>query len=92
MSRQKVGIFGALVAVGGVLAWRWAQRHRSSQAGLNRELSRWEDEGGSLATSTQTAPSHPTPLASAVGAMGERSNGAAGQAWPFPQTDTRNQS
>jgi hypothetical protein len=55
MARPKIGIFGALVAVGGLLAWRWAQKHRASQANLNRELSRWEDEGGAVASTAQAA-------------------------------------
>jgi hypothetical protein len=50
MARPRIGIFGALVAVGGLLAWRWAQKHRASQAHLNRDLSRWEDEGGAVST------------------------------------------
>jgi len=38
MARPKIGIFGAMMAVGGLLAWRWAQRRRASQANLNRDL------------------------------------------------------
>ena len=38
MARPKIGIFGALVAVGGVLALRWAQKHRAAQARLAGEL------------------------------------------------------
>ena len=57
MARPRIGIFGALVAVGGVLAWRWAQKHRASQARLAGELNRWEAEGGALASTTQEAPS-----------------------------------
>jgi hypothetical protein len=56
MANPRIGIFGALVAVGGVIAWRWAQRHRASQARLAQELSRWEDEGGALASVAQAAP------------------------------------
>ncbi|HEV3425371.1 MAG TPA: hypothetical protein VG105_16635 [Paraburkholderia sp.] len=87
MARPKIGIFGALVAMGGVLAWRWAQKHRASQAVLNRELNRWEGEGGAVAAIEQAAPSvparapgtahHPAPN----GAV--RTDGV-GEAWPFP--------
>lgn len=57
MARPRIGMFGALVAVGGMIAWRWAQKHRASQARLAGELSRWEAEGGALAAAAQTAPS-----------------------------------
>ena len=55
MARPKIGIFGALVAVGGVIAWRWAQKHRASQARLAGELSRWEGEGGAVAVASGAA-------------------------------------
>jgi hypothetical protein len=94
MARPRIGIFGALVAVGGVLAWRWTQKHRASQARLAGELNRWEGEGGALASVTQAAPSTP---ASAVAPHGASANGANGpraangaytggtrDAWHFP--------
>jgi hypothetical protein len=89
MARPKIGIFGALVAVGGLLAWRWAQKHRASQANLNRELSRWEDEGGAVASTAQAAPSVP-PVATG-GTPPAATNGAShpdslGEAWPFPHS------
>lgn len=56
MAHPRIGIFGALVAVGGVIAWRWAQKHRASQARLVSELNRWEGEGGAVGTASQTAP------------------------------------
>jgi predicted negative regulator of RcsB-dependent stress response len=86
MVRQKIGIFGALVAVGGVLAWRWAQRHRASQAWLNRDLSRWEEEGGtvaSMADATQQAPAHSMGTQHAMANGEDRST--RGDAWPFPR-------
>jgi arylsulfatase A-like enzyme len=72
MARPRIGIFGALVAVGGLLAWRWAQKHRASQAHLNRDLSRWEDEGGAVVSVAQTAPAAagPAGAASATGTNG----------------------
>ena len=51
MARPKIGIFGALVALGGFLAVRHMQRNRAAQAQAARELSRWEGEGGTVATS-----------------------------------------
>jgi len=91
MARPKIGIFGALVAVGGVLAWRWARKHRASQIVLNRELNRWEDEGGAVAAMAQTAPSVPVGVAGAAYHAG--TNGGAhpdgmGEAWPFPHSST----
>jgi hypothetical protein len=85
MARPKIGIFGALVAVGGLLAWRWAQKHRASQANLNRELSRWEDEGGAVASTASVPPvaGGGTPPAATNGAS--HPNGL-GEAWPFPHS------
>ncbi|HTI16856.1 MAG TPA: hypothetical protein VL598_04260 [Trinickia sp.] len=56
MANPKIGIVGALVAVGGVMAWRWAQKRRASQARFMSELTRWEGEGGALASVAQAAP------------------------------------
>ena len=85
MTRPRIGIFGALVAVGGVLAWHWSQRRRTSQGMLNRDLSRWEDEGGAVAATLQTAPTAP----SGDTLRPRTPNGmdrlaAAGEPWPFP--------
>ncbi|WP_118183813.1 hypothetical protein [Paraburkholderia phosphatilytica] len=85
MARPRIGIFGALVAVGGVLAWRWSQKHRVSQTNLNREINRWEDEGGAVVASPQTAPSH-GPAMSATEHVAGAAGTAAG-AWPFPHGD-----
>ena len=87
MARPRIGIFGALVAVGGVLAWRLAQKHRASQARLAGELNRWEAEGGALAATTQEAPS---AMGSQVspGAMsnGHAQVGGTATAWHFPHS------
>jgi hypothetical protein len=92
MARPRMGIFGMLAVVGGVLAWRWAQRQRVTQVHLNRELNRWEDEGGSVVAPAQAAPGASVTPAGAGGATrtGE-TNGAAhpngmGEAWPFPRS------
>ena len=90
MARPRIGIFGALVAVGGVLAWRWSQRHRASQAHLNRDLNRWEGEGGAVAATTQTAPGMQVgatpPALGAAGANGSAHPGGSGDPWPFPHS------
>jgi hypothetical protein len=93
MARPKIGIFGALVAVGGMIAWRWAQKHRASQARLAGELNRWESEGG--AVNTQAAEATPASHSPGSGPGGTvvpngAGNGAFGQvggtrdAWIFP--------
>lgn len=92
MARPKIGIFGTLAIVGGLLALRWAQRRRASQAYLARELNRWEDEGGSVVPASQAAPATESAPTAAAGAprVGQ-TNGAAhpngmGEAWPFPHS------
>ncbi|SMG46114.1 hypothetical protein [Paraburkholderia susongensis] len=84
MARPTIGIFGALMALGGFLAVRYVQQKRSGQLSPARELSRWENEGGAVAA--------PGALPSEAGAPGaERANGS-GQvngdsgAWPFPRS------
>jgi hypothetical protein len=92
MARPKIGIFGALVAVGGLLALRWAQKHRASQASLNRELNRWEDEGGAVVAATQAAPNTPAVSTGAAGGNpvsgtnGSSHPNGLGEAWPFPHS------
>ncbi|WJF89401.1 hypothetical protein QS306_09745 [Paraburkholderia bonniea] len=54
MARPKIGLLGALVAVGGILVWNWSQKRQASQVRLVRELNRWEGEGGSLAPGVRT--------------------------------------
>ncbi|WP_206953416.1 hypothetical protein [Trinickia acidisoli] len=90
MARPKIGVFGALVAVGGVIAWRWAQKHRASQARLAGELSRWEGEGGTVTTSAVTAPSMSDSSVGRGVATNGSGQGAFGRvggtrdAWIFP--------
>jgi hypothetical protein len=93
MARPKIGIFGALVAVGGMIAWRWAQKHRASQARLAGELNRWESEGGAVNTqAAEAAPASHSPGSGPGGTVvpNGAGNGAFGQvggtrdAWIFP--------
>jgi len=90
MTHPRIGVFGALVAVGGVLAWRWAQQRRVSQARLSGELSRWEAEGGALAPLAQTSPlaagAHVAPREAGLpnGAAGPAHVGGTRDAWHFP--------
>jgi hypothetical protein len=87
MARPRIGIFGALMALGGFLAVRYVQRKQSAQGPAPRELSRWEGEGGN-------APTPVTPGASVAAASANpgahAANGSAyangnGDAWPFPR-------
>jgi hypothetical protein len=80
MARPKIGLFGALFAVGSVLAWKWAQTKRVTIKRTPRDLTRWEDEGGKVVT-----PSTATPAARPANG----SNGAVGgtpDAWHFPHS------
>lgn len=82
MARPKLGLFGALMAIGGVLALRYVQqRNRAAQVQPARELSRWEDEGGAVIP----------PSASVAPAAPQGTNGAShpnghGGAWPYPRS------
>ncbi|MEA3086141.1 MAG: hypothetical protein QOC89_3838 [Paraburkholderia sp.] len=92
MGRPKIGIFGALMAVGGFLAVRYVQRNRAARIPAARELSRWEDEGGAVAA--PTTPSGSGTAASAGASTPDAAHGANGPAhpnghggaWPFPRS------
>ncbi len=90
MARPKIGIVGALVAVGGMIAWRWAQKHRAAQARLAGELSRWEGEGGAVVSAAAPAPSMSAtgPAKGAIpngaGHGGTTHVGGTRDAWIFP--------
>lgn len=93
MARPRIGIFGALVAVGGVIAWRWAQKHRASQARLSNELNRWEAEGGALASTAQAAPVEasvgdvsPGDVLPCAVPNGRAHVGGTRDAWRFPHS------
>jgi hypothetical protein len=85
MARPKIGIFGALFAIGGVVAWRWVQRQRAAQAVPARELTRWEGEGGAV---SNDAPLHPAARSGAThpSSANGADHGASGEAWPFPRS------
>ena len=89
MARPKIGIFGALMALGGFLAVRYVQRSRAGQIPVARELNRWENEGGTVATPATPAGSPATAADASQGSQG--ANGSAypngnGGAWPFPRS------
>ncbi|SEA56563.1 hypothetical protein SAMN05192564_102169 [Paraburkholderia sartisoli] len=102
MARPRIGIFGALMAVGGILAWRWSQRQRVARTLLSRDLSRWEGEGGSVVMPGQPAAATMKTASdgdAASGAANGAANGAAsgatngaghpagtGEPWPFPRS------
>ncbi|CAB3721053.1 hypothetical protein LMG24238_04897 [Paraburkholderia sediminicola] len=93
MGRPKIGIFGALMALGGFLAVRYVQRNRAAQVPAARELSRWEGEGGTVATPL-AAPSGSVTAASVGPSTPDTAHGANGSAhpngkdgaWPFPRS------
>ncbi|NIE66231.1 hypothetical protein [Burkholderia sp. Ax-1719] len=98
MSKNKPGLFGTLFAVGalgataGMLALRWSQRHRMQRQHLHGDLSRWEDEGGSLSESASHAANGAVAKsAAAAGPVSMNERGASqddsGAAWPFPTSD-----
>jgi hypothetical protein len=95
MMTNRTSLVGALLAVGalgataGMMAWRWSQRHRAQRSSYYRDLSRWEDEGGALASnasgSAAAGVGAEAPGVAASGTAAPRqSDGAAGAPWPFP--------
>jgi hypothetical protein len=81
MARPGIGIFGALFAIGSVLAWRWSQAQRDNARRGMRDLNRWEDEGGKVVTpASAIEPARPA---------NDSVNGALGgtrDAWHFPRS------
>ncbi|MFC6313759.1 hypothetical protein E2553_08215 [Paraburkholderia dipogonis] len=88
MARPKIGIFGALMALGGFLAVRYVQqRNRAAQIPVARELGRWENEGGAVAAPTANQASTGGETGpSAHGANGSAYPNDNGGAWPFPRS------
>ncbi|HEY1996733.1 hypothetical protein [Paraburkholderia sp.] len=86
MAKPRIGIFGALVAVGGLIALRWAQKHRAAQAHLERDLSRWEGEGGAEVVTAQAAPATAASATPATATNGVSHPNGKGEAWPFPHS------
>ncbi|WP_250512530.1 hypothetical protein [Caballeronia sp. INDeC2] len=78
MARPSIGIFGALFAVGSVLAWKWVQSQEAAGRRTARDLNRWEDEGGKVLT--------PSTAASATGVNGHGVVGGTTDAWHFPRS------
>jgi hypothetical protein len=89
MARPKFGLFGALFAIGSVLAWRWAQAQRDASKRGARELHRWEDEGGKVVTPASASAVPPVPPAAPAKPSNGVGNGALGstpEAWNFPHS------
>ncbi|SAL17318.1 hypothetical protein AWB70_00727 [Caballeronia cordobensis] len=74
MARPSIGIFGALFAVGGVLAWKWVQSQNLAGRRTARDLNRWEDEGGKVLTPAGTQ------------AVNGEAVGGTADAWHFPRS------
>ncbi|KXV10140.1 hypothetical protein CR51_09575 [Caballeronia megalochromosomata] len=78
MARPSIGIFGALFAVGSVLAWKWVQSQDAAGKRTARDVSRWEDEGGKVLT--------PATGAGTQGVNGHGTVGGTADAWHFPRS------
>ncbi|SAK59693.1 hypothetical protein [Caballeronia ptereochthonis] len=78
MARSSIGIFGALFAVGSVLAWKWVQSQDAAGRRTARDLSRWEDEGGKVLTPAGGESTHAVNGHGAVGGTAD--------AWHFPRS------
>lgn len=90
MARPKLGIFSAMMALGGFLAVRYVQRNRAAQVPVARELNRWENEGGTVLTPV-TPTTNQAVVGAGAGSGAHGSNGSAhtngnGEAWPFPRS------
>ncbi|KND57788.1 hypothetical protein BVER_03438 [Candidatus Burkholderia verschuerenii] len=77
MARPSIGLFGALFAVGSVLAWKWVQSQDAAGRRTVRDLNRWEDEGGKVLT-----PGSASPQA----LNGNGTVGGTADAWHFPRS------
>ena len=86
MARPRIGLFGALMALGGYLAVRYVQRNRTAQGPAPRELSRWEGEGGNVVTPVTPSASVAPHARGANGANGSAHPNGDGGAWPFPRS------
>ncbi|CAN7157890.1 hypothetical protein LJR029_000157 [Caballeronia sp. LjRoot29] len=89
MARPKLGLFSALFAIGGVLAWRWAQAQRDASRRGARELHRWEGEGGKVITPASASTASSATPAAPVKPSNGTGNGVLGgtpEAWHFPHS------
>jgi hypothetical protein len=80
MARHSFGLFGALFAIGSVLAWKWVQSQDVASRRTVRDLNRWEDEGGKVLTPAVGSSAR----ARAVNGNGEV--GGTPDAWHFPRS------
>ena len=87
MARPKLGLFGALFAIGSVLAWRWAQAQRDAAKRGARELHRWEGEGGKVVTPASASSAAPeAPPVKPSNSLGNGALGGTPEAWHFPHS------
>jgi hypothetical protein len=87
MARPRIGLFGALFAVGSVLAWKWAQAKRDNARRNLRDVHRWEEEGGKVITpSSATASVAPTTEVRPANAGVNGVLGGTPDAWHFPHS------
>ena len=88
MARPRIGLFGALFAVGGVLAWKWAQAKRDNARRQLGDVHRWEDEGGKVITPTSATAAIGAPANSVrpANAAGNGVLGGSPDAWHFPHS------
>jgi hypothetical protein len=77
MARHSIGLFGALFAVGSVLAWKYVQSKDVSGRRVMRDITRWEDEGGKVLTpvGSRSAPVNGNDVV-----------GGTADAWHFPRS------
>jgi hypothetical protein len=86
MARPKLGLFGALFAIGSVLAWRWAQAQRDGSRRGAREIHRWEDEGGKVVSPASATAAKPATSAKPLNGLGNGAVGSTPEAWHFPHS------
>ncbi|WP_244813953.1 hypothetical protein [Caballeronia sp. Lep1P3] len=75
MARSSIGVFGALFAVGGVLAWKWMQSQNASAGGGSN---RWGSDGVRVGSSRSRGRRS--------GANGQYQIGGTPDAWHFPRS------
>ncbi|KMY86772.1 hypothetical protein BUMB_01060 [Candidatus Paraburkholderia calva] len=78
MARPSIGLFGALFAVGSVLAWKWVQSQDAAGRRVVHDLNVWEDEGGKVLS--------PASGSHALTGNGNGAVGGTADAWHFPRS------
>ncbi|KNE76008.1 hypothetical protein BCRE_2158 [Candidatus Burkholderia crenata] len=86
MARPELGLFGALFAIGSVLAWRWAQAQRDAEKRGARELHRWEGEGGKVVTPASASSATPAAPVKPSNSLGNGALSGTLEAWHFPHS------